>query len=75
MLPLRRFALICLATLIGPVARADDPVSPKLAAKATAEPIRYTIRFPAPESHYAEVLAAIPTAGAADVAEEPDPQA
>ena len=27
------------------------------------EPIRYTLRFPAPQSHYAEVEAVVPTAG------------
>ena len=63
----RRLALTsCLIlTLAGPWStRADDP---KPAAAAPATPIGYTIRFPAPESHYIEVLAAIPTAGAAEV--------
>ena len=27
------------------------------------EPIRYTLRFPAPHTHYLEIEAAIPTAG------------
>ena len=31
------------------------------------EPIRYTLRFPAPHTHYVEVEAAIPTAGRAEV--------
>jgi len=31
------------------------------------EPIRYTLRFPAPTTHYVEVEAAVPTAGRADV--------
>ena len=31
------------------------------------DPIRYTLRFPAPHTHYVEVEAAIPTAGRADV--------
>jgi predicted metalloprotease with PDZ domain len=31
------------------------------------EPIRYTLRFPAPHTHYVEVEAAIPTAGRADL--------
>lgn len=32
-----------------------------------AEPIRYTLRFPAPQTQYVDVEAAIPTAGRADV--------
>jgi len=31
------------------------------------EPIRYTLRFPAPHTHYVEVEASIPTAGRPDV--------
>ena len=31
------------------------------------EPIRYTLRFPAPHTHYVDVEAAIPTAGRAEV--------
>lgn len=30
---------------------------------AAPEPIRYTLRFPAPETHYVEVEASVPTAG------------
>jgi predicted metalloprotease with PDZ domain len=33
----------------------------------TLDPIRYTLRFPAPHTHYVEVEAAIPTAGRAEV--------
>jgi predicted metalloprotease with PDZ domain len=33
---------------------------------AAAEPIRYVLRFPAPRSHYVEVEARIPVAGAVD---------
>ena len=62
---LRRSALLTLilAGLIGPspAQAADTP------AKPAPEPIRYTVRFPAPESHYIEVVAAIPTAGAPDI--------
>ena len=39
------------------LARADDP---------PAEPIRYTLRFPAPQSHYVEVEAVVPTVGRPD---------
>jgi predicted metalloprotease with PDZ domain len=41
--------------------------SPLFAADPPAEPIRYTLRFPSPQSHYVEVDATIPTAGSAEV--------
>src|SRR5690348_13447917 len=58
MLPRPRPAWIfpLLALLATDVLAADPP-----------EPIRYTLRFPAPQSHYVEVEAAVPTAGAAEV--------
>src|SRR5262245_17603651 len=31
--------------------------------KAAAEPIRYTLSFPAPHTHYVEVTATVPTGG------------
>jgi predicted metalloprotease with PDZ domain len=40
--------------------------TPSLLAQAP-EPIRYTLRFPAPTTHYVEVEAVVPTAGRADV--------
>ncbi len=40
--------------------------APVLRAQAS-EPIRYTLRFPAPHTHYVEVEAAMPTAGRAEV--------
>ncbi len=40
--------------------------APQLRAQAV-EPIRYTLRFPAPHTHYVDVEAAIPTAGRAEV--------
>ncbi len=33
------------------------------AAQSPAEPIRYTLRFPAPHTHYVEVVASVPTSG------------
>jgi predicted metalloprotease with PDZ domain len=36
-------------------------------AQTAAEPIRYTLSFPAPQTHYVEVSAEVPTAGRADV--------
>ena len=41
--------------------------APAFAADPPPEPIRYTLRFPSPESHYVEVEATVPTAGAADL--------
>jgi predicted metalloprotease with PDZ domain len=51
-------ALACLCTVVFGDAR--------LGAQAL-DPIRYTLRFPAPHTHYIEVEAAIPTAGRPDV--------
>ena len=47
-------ALACLATLVA------GGVPPDAQA---LEPIRYTLRFPAPHTHYVEVEAAIPSGG------------
>jgi predicted metalloprotease with PDZ domain len=52
------FALACVCTFVFS--------GTGLTAQAL-EPIRYTLRFPAPHTHYAEVEAAIPTGGRADV--------
>ena len=41
--------------------------APLLAADPPVDPIRYTVRFPAPQSHYVEVEAALPAAGKAEV--------
>jgi predicted metalloprotease with PDZ domain len=40
---------------------------PALGADPLPEPIRYTLRFPAPQSHYVEVEAVVPTLGQPDV--------
>jgi predicted metalloprotease with PDZ domain len=37
------------------------------AAARTADPIRYTVSFPAPHTHYMEVRASVPTAGKTDI--------
>src|SRR5690349_22338924 len=51
-------ALACVCTV----------VTSGIAVRAQAlDPIRYTLRFPAPSTHYVEVEAAIPTAGRAEV--------
>ena len=39
----------------------------RLVRAQALEPIRYTLRFPAPHTHYVDVEAAIPTAGRAEV--------
>src|SRR5262245_33353911 len=36
-------------------------------AQTTGEPIRYTLSFPAPQTHYVEVSAAVPTDGRASI--------
>src|SRR5215217_2537501 len=51
-------AIACLCTVVFADAR--------LGAQAL-DPIRYTLRFPAPHTHYVEVEAAIPTSGRPDV--------
>ncbi len=65
--PLYRFVLSSLLFLITTTVRADGPQPDPRGVTPAAETIRYTVRFPAPESHYVEIVAAIPTAGAADV--------
>lgn len=51
-------ALVCVSTVVsgGTVLRAQ-----------ALDPIRYTLRFPAPHTHYVEVEAALPTGGRAEV--------
>ena len=50
-------ALACLCTVVSPA-----PVSAQ-----ALEPIRYTLRFPAPQTQYVEVEASIPTSGRPEV--------
>lgn len=40
---------------------------PILAVAQTVEPIRYTLSFPAPQTHYVEVTASVPTGRRPDV--------
>jgi len=40
------------------------PALPAAAAEGVPTPVRYTVRFPAPQTHYAEVEAVVPTDGA-----------
>src|SRR4029077_16765687 len=43
------------------------PAAPGLHGDIMPEPIAYTLRFPAPQTHYVEVEARIPTGGRAEV--------
>src|SRR5688500_10890412 len=58
-----RMHLFVLAALLMTV----TVTAPALAQQTAAEPIRYTLSFPAPQTHYVEVTAEVPTAGRADV--------
>jgi len=44
-----------------------SPASAQTTPNARVDPIRYTIRFPAPETHYMEVAATLPTGGRATI--------
>lgn len=46
-------ALLCLPPMTEPVSAQPAPAAP--------EPIRYTLRFPAPQTHYFEIEAVVPT--------------
>ena len=43
------------------------PAPAQTSAQPTAEPIRYTLSFPAPHTHYVEVAAEVPTGRRPDV--------
>jgi predicted metalloprotease with PDZ domain len=53
-------AAAALMTLVGTPAEAQAPREPQAPGQA---PIRYTLSFPAPQTHYVEVTASIPTRG------------
>jgi predicted metalloprotease with PDZ domain len=55
-----RFIRLSLASILGLVLL---PAIASAQPAAGPEPIRYTLRFPAPQTHYVEVEAAFPTAG------------
>ena len=50
-----RFHVLILALVVMPYA------APAAAQTTSAEPIRYTVSFPAPHTHYVEVSASVPT--------------
>lgn len=57
---LQRFAFAAFLAVFASSGRCDGASEPP-------EPVRYTVRFPAPQTHYAEVEAVVPTAGAGEV--------
>ena len=62
-------AKIVLALLFVHVATPSVSTAQTAAAGARPpDPIRYTISFPAPHTHYMEVTAVVPTGGKADAA-------
>ena len=56
-------AKIVLALLFLQVATPSVSTAQTAAAARQPDPIRYTIRFPAPHTHYMEVTASVPTGG------------
>ena len=58
------FARIIVALVVVGVV---PPLSAQTARSARVEPIRYVVSFPAPETHYIEIAATVPTGGRADV--------
>src|SRR5687768_704629 len=60
-------AKIALALLILQVATPSVSTAQTASAARPADPIRYTIRFPAPHTHYMDVTAAVPTGGKPDI--------
>ena len=56
--PCRRSWLLAVALLLS---------SSTVALPQSGEPIKYTLRFPAPHTHYVEVEAAVPTGGQVQV--------
>jgi predicted metalloprotease with PDZ domain len=57
-----RRSLLALACVLALAAFDIGPI----AAQTASEPIRYTLRFPAPQTHYVEVEAIYPTTGSPD---------
>src|SRR5215207_5787967 len=57
-------AAAALMTLIGTPSEAQTPRDTSAAGPA---PVQYTLRFPAPHTHYVEVEASVPTRGRAEI--------
>src|SRR5688572_17000596 len=60
-----RLSFIAILLMTHPVA--TDAQTTAAGAARAADPIRYTVSFSAPHTHYMEVSAIVPTAGRADV--------
>jgi predicted metalloprotease with PDZ domain len=63
---MREMVAKIVAALMFVVVASPVPAQTSQNARAT-EAIRYTVRFPAPQTHYMEVSATVPTGGRADV--------
>ena len=59
--------LLFIATLLMTRTVSADAQTNAAAAPRGTDPIRYTVSFPAPHTHYMEVSAIVPTGGRADV--------
>ena len=51
------------ASILWPIALTLITMTSPLHAQQSPEPVRYTVSFPAPQSHYAEIQADFPTGG------------
>src|SRR5690349_13526935 len=61
---MRRLVLsVSIAVSLVVVTAAGQTAGPVAASAQNAEPIRYVLRFPAPQTHYVEVEATYPAAG------------
>jgi len=58
---------IVLALLFLHIATPSVSTAQTTAAARPVDPIRYTVRFPAPQTHYMEVTATVPTGGKPDI--------
>jgi predicted metalloprotease with PDZ domain len=65
-MPFIAASLLIVAGVLVPPASAVAQSVPAARARA-AEPIRYTLTFPAPQTHYVEIRADVPTSGRASV--------
>ena len=59
--------LLCIAILLMTRTVSADAQAPVAGTPQAADPIRYTVSFPAPHTHYMDVSAIVPTGGRADV--------
>ena len=62
-----RISLLLTAVLLMTHSLSVDAQTTASGAQQSAEPIRYTVSFPAPHTHYLEVSASVPTGGRASI--------